>query len=82
VIATHTPLMGKTNLASAVGLQTKLYLYTSYVIGGQVPKGTIPEACFWDTGDPYHYLRVDPHRDFDYVISAARITRRGRPTTR
>jgi glycine/D-amino acid oxidase-like deaminating enzyme/nitrite reductase/ring-hydroxylating ferredoxin subunit len=68
VIATHTPLMGKTNLASAVGLQTKLYLYTSYVIGGQVPKGTIPEACFWDTGDPYYYLRVDPHRDFDYVI--------------
>jgi glycine/D-amino acid oxidase-like deaminating enzyme/nitrite reductase/ring-hydroxylating ferredoxin subunit len=68
VIATHTPLMGKTNLASAIGLQTKLYLYTSYVVGGRVPKGTVPEALYWDTGDPYYYLRVDPHRDFDYVI--------------
>ena len=68
VIATHTPLMGKTNLASALGLQTKLYLYTSYAIGGQLPKATVPEALYWDTMDPYHYLRVDPHRDFDYVI--------------
>jgi glycine/D-amino acid oxidase-like deaminating enzyme len=39
VIATHTPLMGKTNLASALGLQTKLYLYTSYVLGGRLPQG-------------------------------------------
>jgi glycine/D-amino acid oxidase-like deaminating enzyme/nitrite reductase/ring-hydroxylating ferredoxin subunit len=68
VIATHTPLMGKTNLASAIGLQTKLYLYTSYVLGGKLPKGTVPEACFWDTDDPYHYLRIDPHRGFDYAI--------------
>jgi glycine/D-amino acid oxidase-like deaminating enzyme/nitrite reductase/ring-hydroxylating ferredoxin subunit len=68
VIATHTPLMGKTNMASALGLQTKLYLYTSYVLGGRLPKGTVPEALFWDTADPYHYLRVDSHRGFDYAI--------------
>jgi glycine/D-amino acid oxidase-like deaminating enzyme/nitrite reductase/ring-hydroxylating ferredoxin subunit len=67
-IATHTPLMGKTNIASAMILQTKLYLYTSYVVGGRLPKGRIPEASFWDTADPYHYLRVDAHRDFDYAI--------------
>ena len=68
VIATHTPLMGKTNMASAIALQTKLYLYTSYVLGGRLPKGTVPEALYWDTADPYHYLRIDPHRDFDYAI--------------
>jgi glycine/D-amino acid oxidase-like deaminating enzyme/nitrite reductase/ring-hydroxylating ferredoxin subunit len=68
VIATHTPLMGKTNLASATLLQTKLYLYTSYVLGGRAPKGAIPDALFWDTASPYHYLRFDPHRDYDYVI--------------
>ena len=68
VIATHTPLMGKTNIASATLLQTKLYLYTSYVVGGRVPTGIVPEALFWDTADPYHYLRVDRHRDYDYVI--------------
>ena len=68
VIATHTPLMGKTNLASATLFQTKLSLYTSYVLGGRVPKGMIPEASFWDTADPYHYLRIDAHRDYDYAI--------------
>lgn len=68
VIATHTPLMGKTNIASASLLQTKLYLYSSYVLGGRAPKGSIPDALFWDTADPYHYLRLDPHRDYDYVI--------------
>jgi glycine/D-amino acid oxidase-like deaminating enzyme/nitrite reductase/ring-hydroxylating ferredoxin subunit len=68
VIATHTPLMGKTNLALATLFQTKLYLYSSYVLGGRVPKGTVPDALFWDTADPYNYLRLDAHRDFDYVI--------------
>ncbi len=68
VIATHTPLMGKTNLASATLLQTKLYLYTSYVVAGRLPKGALPEALFWDTSDPYNYIRVDRRRDHDLVI--------------
>jgi glycine/D-amino acid oxidase-like deaminating enzyme/nitrite reductase/ring-hydroxylating ferredoxin subunit len=68
VIATHTPLMGKTNIASATLLQTKLYLYSSYVFGGRLPSGLVPEASYWDTNDPYNYLRVDSHRGFDYAI--------------
>ncbi len=60
--------MGKTNIASATLLQTKLYLYTSYVLGGRVTKGVIPDGLFWDTASPYHYLRLDPHRDYDYAI--------------
>ena len=60
--------MGKANIASATLLQTKLYLYTSYVLGGRVAKGAIPDALFWDTASPYHYLRLDPHRDYDYAI--------------
>ncbi|MEP6915392.1 MAG: FAD-dependent oxidoreductase [Acidobacteriota bacterium] len=68
VVATHNPLVGKTGLASATLFQTKLSLYSSYVLGGRVPKGTVPDALYWDTADPYHYLRIDPHRDYDYVI--------------
>jgi glycine/D-amino acid oxidase-like deaminating enzyme/nitrite reductase/ring-hydroxylating ferredoxin subunit len=68
VLATHTPLMGKTNIASATLLQTKLYLYTSYVVGGRVAKGTVPDMLFWDTASPYHYLRVDERTDHDYVV--------------
>ena len=28
----------------------------------------MPDALFWDTADPYHYLRLEPHRDHDFVI--------------
>ena len=68
LIATHVPLQGKTGLASATLLQSKLAPYSSYAIGGWVKRGTVPEALFWDTGDPYDYLRVDRRHDHDYVI--------------
>jgi glycine/D-amino acid oxidase-like deaminating enzyme/nitrite reductase/ring-hydroxylating ferredoxin subunit len=68
VIATHNPLVANTGIVSATLFQTKLALYTSYVVGGRVAKGRIPDALFWDTADPYHYLRIERHRDHDYVI--------------
>lgn len=68
MIATHTPLLGKTGLLSGLMFQTKLALYTSYVLGVKLPRGAVPEALYWDTTDPYYYLRVDPQGDFDYGI--------------
>jgi glycine/D-amino acid oxidase-like deaminating enzyme/nitrite reductase/ring-hydroxylating ferredoxin subunit len=68
VLATHNPLLGEASVASATLLQTKLALYTSYVVGTKLPRGGVPIASFWDTNDPYNYLRVDRHADFDYAI--------------
>jgi glycine/D-amino acid oxidase-like deaminating enzyme/nitrite reductase/ring-hydroxylating ferredoxin subunit len=68
VIATHNPITGLANIASATILQTGLALYTSYVAGGRAPKGSVPDALFWDTDDPYKFLRIDPHPAYDYVI--------------
>jgi glycine/D-amino acid oxidase-like deaminating enzyme/nitrite reductase/ring-hydroxylating ferredoxin subunit len=68
VIATHSPIMGAASMASASLLQTKLALYTSYVIAGRVAHGVVPDALFWDTSDPYHYLRVTPDGTQDLVI--------------
>src|SRR5262245_60097269 len=68
VIATHNPIAGNAGTLGATLFQTKLSLYTSYVVGGRVSKGHVPDALFWDTQDPYHYLRVEPRRDHDYVI--------------
>lgn len=68
VLATHTPLMGKTNLASATLFQTKLALYTSYAVGGRLPAGSAAEGSFWDTSDPYLYLRIERRGDHDYLI--------------
>jgi glycine/D-amino acid oxidase-like deaminating enzyme/nitrite reductase/ring-hydroxylating ferredoxin subunit len=68
VIATHNPLVGLARMASATVFQTKLALYTSYVVAGRAPAGSVPDALFWDTANPYHYLRVEPHRNYDLVI--------------
>ena len=68
VVATHNPLVGKASLVSATLLQTKLALYTSYVVAGRLPSGSLPAGSFWDTADPYSYLRVDRHGQQDLVI--------------
>ena len=68
VLATHTPLMGTRGLIPATLFQTKLFLYTSYALGARLPAGILPEALFWDTRDPYYYLRVNRRRGFDYAI--------------
>ncbi|MEO5741544.1 MAG: FAD-dependent oxidoreductase [Vicinamibacterales bacterium] len=67
-IATHVPLQGKAGLLPATVLQSKLAPYTSYAIGGWVPRGIVQGALFWDTGDPYDYLRVDRRHDHDFLI--------------
>src|SRR5436190_9924776 len=68
VIATDVPLTGISNIASASLLQTKLSPYTSYVIGATLPKERVAEASFWDTSEPYYYLRIDAQEKQPYVI--------------
>jgi Rieske Fe-S protein len=68
VMATNNPLVGLASITSATLLQTKLSLYTSYALGARVPANTVPEALFWDTRDPYDYLRIDRNRGFDYLV--------------
>jgi glycine/D-amino acid oxidase-like deaminating enzyme/nitrite reductase/ring-hydroxylating ferredoxin subunit len=68
VIATHNPLMGRQGMLRATLFQTKLALYTSYVLGARLPTGVVPQALFWDTADPYQYVRIDHREDHDYAI--------------
>src|ERR1051325_2964605 len=68
IIATHVPLQGTSGTLEATLFQTKLAPYSSYAIGARVPSGTIPEASYWDTSDPYYYLRVDAGKGHDYAI--------------
>jgi glycine/D-amino acid oxidase-like deaminating enzyme/nitrite reductase/ring-hydroxylating ferredoxin subunit len=77
VIATHTPLLGKTGLFKGTLFQSKLALYTSYVLGAKVPAGMVPEAMFWDTTDPYYYVRADKNADGDYVIFGGKDSKTG-----
>jgi glycine/D-amino acid oxidase-like deaminating enzyme/nitrite reductase/ring-hydroxylating ferredoxin subunit len=59
VIATHVPIVGKTNLLKAALFQSKLTQYSSYVLSGSLPRGRFSEICLWDTSNPYFYLRID-----------------------
>jgi glycine/D-amino acid oxidase-like deaminating enzyme/nitrite reductase/ring-hydroxylating ferredoxin subunit len=68
IVATHNPLVGKTSLVQATLFQSKLALYTSYALGAKLPSGTIPEGAYWDTADPYGYLRVEHRGSYDYAI--------------
>jgi glycine/D-amino acid oxidase-like deaminating enzyme/nitrite reductase/ring-hydroxylating ferredoxin subunit len=68
VIATNNPLVGLASIANATLFQTKLSLYSSYVIGAKIPRDALPIALFWNTKDAYDYLRVDRHDEFDYAI--------------
>ncbi len=64
VVASHSPFVDR------LILQTKIAQYRSYVIGVLVPKGELSEALYWDTLDPYHYVRkVDSsHADKDCFL--------------
>lgn len=54
VVATNSPV---TNL---VALHTKQAPYTSYAIALDVVRGAVVSALYWDTVDPYHYVRLAP----------------------
>jgi glycine/D-amino acid oxidase-like deaminating enzyme/nitrite reductase/ring-hydroxylating ferredoxin subunit len=82
IVATHYPLAGFAGNAGANLFQTKLALYTSYVVAGRTAPGAVPDALWCDTADPYRYMRVEPRRDHDLVIYGGEDHKTGqRPDT-
>jgi glycine/D-amino acid oxidase-like deaminating enzyme/nitrite reductase/ring-hydroxylating ferredoxin subunit len=62
VVATNTPVNDR------VAIHTKQAPYVTYAIGAQVPKGSVTRALFWDTGDPYHYVRLQSEMENSHDI--------------
>jgi glycine/D-amino acid oxidase-like deaminating enzyme/nitrite reductase/ring-hydroxylating ferredoxin subunit len=54
VVATNTPVN------NVVAIHTKQAAYQTYAIGAALPTGAIGKALYWDTLDPYHYVRLQP----------------------
>lgn len=52
VLATNTPVN------DLVAIHTKQAPYLSYVIAAPVPRGWVTKGLYWDTLDPYHYVRL------------------------
>jgi glycine/D-amino acid oxidase-like deaminating enzyme/nitrite reductase/ring-hydroxylating ferredoxin subunit len=52
VVATNTPFHDR---ATMDGKQCG---YQTYVVAVRVPRDALPRMLLWDTGDPYHYVRL------------------------
>jgi glycine/D-amino acid oxidase-like deaminating enzyme/nitrite reductase/ring-hydroxylating ferredoxin subunit len=52
VVATNSPFN------DLVAIHTKQAPYHTYAIGARVAAGAITTALYWDTEDPYHYIRL------------------------
>ena len=53
MVATNTPVN------DWVAIHTKQAAYRTYVIGMRVPSGSVTKALYWDTPNPYHYVRLE-----------------------
>ena len=52
VIATNVPFNDR------LTIHTKQAPYHTYVVAARVAPGAVTHALYWDTGDPYHYVRL------------------------
>ena len=63
VVATNSPINDR------VALHTKMAPYRTYAMAFTLAKETLPDALYWDTMDPYHYVRQQTGPGLgDYLI--------------
>lgn len=62
VVATNSPVNDR------ITMHTKQAAYRTYVIAATLPAGAVPPALYWDTDEPYHYVRLEPGEDHDILI--------------
>jgi glycine/D-amino acid oxidase-like deaminating enzyme/nitrite reductase/ring-hydroxylating ferredoxin subunit len=71
VVATNTPIN------DTIAIHDKQSSNRTYVIGARIPKGSVKKALYWDTEEPYHYIRLqsglnicqsEEWRDYDLLI--------------
>jgi glycine/D-amino acid oxidase-like deaminating enzyme/nitrite reductase/ring-hydroxylating ferredoxin subunit len=53
VVATNSPFI------DMFAIHTKQAPYYTYVVAARAPHGAITPALYWDTHDPYHYVRLE-----------------------
>ena len=59
IVATNAPI------ASRVRIPLRQFAYRTYVVGLRLRRGQLPKGLYWDTADPYHYLRFAPAEEGD-----------------
>jgi hypothetical protein len=56
VVATNSPLI------APLTFHSKQAPYRTFVFTAPVPKGSVKDVLYWDTEDPYHYVRLHPYK--------------------
>ena len=69
-VVTAAAVVVATNAAvnDSVILSARESKYRTYVIGAHVPRGSVVKALYWDTPDPYHYVRLQSFDEDDLLI--------------
>jgi glycine/D-amino acid oxidase-like deaminating enzyme/nitrite reductase/ring-hydroxylating ferredoxin subunit len=65
--AGHAVVATNSSISDRFALHTKTAPYRTYVVAFEIARDTLPDALYWDTEDPYHYVRLQPgsgRRDF------------------
>ncbi|MGJ0394940.1 MAG: FAD-dependent oxidoreductase [Methylocystis sp.] len=72
VVATNAPISDR------FAIHTKQAPYRTYAMAFELPPGALPDALYWDTLDPYHYVRLQPGVDgLDILIVGGEDHRSG-----
>jgi len=58
VMASAVVVATNSAVNDSIILSTRESKYRSYVIGAYIPRGSVVKALYWDTADPYHYVRI------------------------
>jgi glycine/D-amino acid oxidase-like deaminating enzyme/nitrite reductase/ring-hydroxylating ferredoxin subunit len=58
ILATHAPIHDPGFLQDLLLIQSKVSPYRSYVLAARLRDREPPRGLFWDTDDPYHYIRA------------------------
>eukprot|EP00898_Chlorokybus_atmophyticus_P002832 jgi/Chlat1/354/Chrsp10S01475 len=68
VTAEHVVLATNSPINCDLAVHARQPAQRSYVVGIKVPKDSIAKALWWDTAEPYHYVRTCPHSETHDVV--------------
>lgn len=69
ITAGHAVIATNASIADRFQLHTKVAPYRTYVLAFAIAPGELPDALYWDTEDPYHYVRLQSGPDdHDFLL--------------
>jgi glycine/D-amino acid oxidase-like deaminating enzyme/nitrite reductase/ring-hydroxylating ferredoxin subunit len=71
MFATNSPVN------ATLAIHTKQVPMRTFALAAKVPVGSVPDALIWDTEEIYHYIRLQPGEDGDWLIVGGEDHRSG-----